>query len=110
MTITAAETLKWQDFALCAEVGTELFFPEDDKAATPTLYDNARRVCNECPVRELCLSYALEVERGNDRRWRFGFWGGLSPRERAKLDNTAPQDYYEWSGRNFNKRNDESTS
>lgn len=65
----------WRLDALCAEVDSELFFPErhaDDGR-------EARRVCGLCEAREECLTYALVnyVE--------FGIWGGLGPSERRAL-------------------------
>lgn len=67
----------WTEQALCAEVDTDLFFP--DKGA-PTA--DAKRMCRGCPVRLDCLTYALD----NDER--HGVWGGLSERERRRLNTT----------------------
>lgn len=66
--------LSWQADALCAQTDPEAFFPEKGGSTR-----DAKRVCNECPVREACLDYAME----NDER--FGIWGGLSERERRRL-------------------------
>lgn len=66
--------LEWQDDALCAEIGTEMFFPEKGGSTK-----DAKKVCADCPVAQQCLNYALQ----NDER--FGIWGGLSERERRKL-------------------------
>lgn len=66
--------LAWQADALCAQTDPEAFFPEKGGSTR-----DAKRVCNECPVREACLDYAME----NDER--FGIWGGLSERERRRL-------------------------
>lgn len=64
----------WMDEALCAQVDTELFYPEKGGSTR-----QAKQTCTSCPVREQCLAYALE----NDER--HGIWGGLSERERHKL-------------------------
>ncbi|MGO8961560.1 MAG: WhiB family transcriptional regulator [Streptosporangiaceae bacterium] len=64
----------WSDFALCAEVDPELFFPE--KGGTSAL---AKRVCRACPVRTECLEDAL------GRNEKFGIRGGLSERERSVI-------------------------
>lgn len=64
--------------ALCAEVATDLFFPEKGSSPRP-----AQRICAECPVRIRCLRYALDHDE------QHGVWGGLSAAERAKLRRTA---------------------
>ena len=40
----------------------------------------AKKVCLGCDVRGECLEYALQHDE------RFGIWGGLSERERRKLE------------------------
>lgn len=70
--------LSWQADALCAQTDPEAFFPEKGGSTR-----DAKRVCNECPVREACLEYAMD----NDER--FGIWGGLSERERRRLRKQA---------------------
>lgn len=70
--------LAWQADALCAQTDPEAFFPEKGGSTR-----DAKRVCNECPVRDACLEYAME----NDER--FGIWGGLSERERRRLRKQA---------------------
>lgn len=64
----------WPERAACAEIGVELFFPEDGMNAP-----EAKQICAGCPVRRECLNDALEH---NDL---FGIFGGLAPRERRKL-------------------------
>ena len=39
----------------------------------------AKEICKECPVRLLCLEYALEANE------RYGIWGGTTHKERKKL-------------------------
>jgi len=59
------------------------FFPERGTAQITAR--DAKLVCNgegampACPMREACLEYAMA------RKERFGIWGGLSERERARL-------------------------
>lgn len=64
----------WQSAAMCAQADPEAFFPEQGGSTK-----EAKRVCQDCPVRTECLAEALE----NDER--FGVWGGLSERERRAL-------------------------
>lgn len=71
----APEDLTWQDDALCAETDPEAFFPEKGGSTR-----EAKRVCRSCTVRAECLEYALEHGE------RFGIFGGLSERERRRLE------------------------
>lgn len=71
---------EWQDDALCAEIGLELFFPEKGESWHMR---HAKKVCADCPVRAECLQYAL------DNHERFGVWGGLSERQRRLLERAA---------------------
>ena len=67
---------RWEGTGACAGVDPELFFPldEDGAGAAP-----ARAVCAGCPVRVLCLDYALRTGMPA------GVWGGLSTSEREAL-------------------------
>ena len=66
--------LKWQDAALCAEVGDDFWFPEKGGSTRA-----AKRVCRACTVSAECLDYALAHDE------RFGIWGGFSERERRVI-------------------------
>lgn len=65
----------WVTEALCAQVDNEIFFP--DKGGSVR---EGKQVCAQCPVAAECLDYALANNE------RFGIWGGLSERERRKLN------------------------
>lgn len=65
----------WQDRALCAQTDPEVFFPEKGGSTR-----KAKRVCAGCEARVECLEYAINNEE------RFGIWGGLSERERRRLN------------------------
>lgn len=65
---------EWMDDAACAQVGSEMFFPEKGGSTR-----EAKRICGGCDVRAECLEYALK----NDER--YGIWGGVSDRDRRKL-------------------------
>ena len=69
----------WAVDALCAQVGTEVFYPGQGESAAP-----AKRVCAACPVRVECLTYAL------DNHEQHGIWGGLSIRERYRARRDQP--------------------
>ncbi|OON81808.1 WhiB family transcriptional regulator [Streptomyces tsukubensis] len=72
--INAVQRLAQEGQALCAQVGSEFFFPEPGSSVS-----DAKRVCRACGMRAACLEYALD----NDER--FGVWGGLSEKERTRL-------------------------
>ena len=65
---------RWQELAACRGTDLEVFFPGRGESAGP-----ARRVCAACPVRQLCLDYAIT------NRIAYGIWGGLTERERRAL-------------------------
>ena len=61
----------------------EFFFPQKDAMNHIELEMNvAKTICYDCPVRELCLDYAVTAKEP------FGIWGGTSPDERRKLTST----------------------
>ena len=56
----------------CREVDPELFFPVlGDK------YEEAREVCQTCPLVQPCGQWAIDTNE------RFGMWGALTPEERS---------------------------
>lgn len=76
----------WQQEALCAQVGMDPFFPAYNH---PHAYDEARRICAECPVRTACLQAALEAEGDVQQSHRAGMYGGLTPGARWRLSRAA---------------------
>lgn len=77
---------RWREHAACAGMDVEIFFPpqsqvkDEEEEVSPRLqgkWDEAKRICHACPVRNRCASdYLGEPE---------GVWGGLDPRERKRL-------------------------
>ena len=65
----------WYAEALCAQTDPEAFHPEKGGSTR-----EAKRTCLGCDVRTQCLEYALANQE------RYGIWGGLSERERRKLE------------------------
>jgi hypothetical protein len=47
---------------------------------TSNYYDDARTICQSCPVTERCLEYAFE------EREFVGMWGGKTPIERRRVE------------------------
>lgn len=60
--------------ALCAQVDTELFFPDKGGAPSP-----AKDICAACPVITQCRDYAL----ADPSLW--GVWGGTTTVDRQRI-------------------------
>lgn len=64
----------WWTEGLCMQTDPEAFFPEKGGSNR-----DAKRICDECPVRAQCLEYAMRTEQ------QHGIWGGLSVMERRNI-------------------------
>ncbi len=71
------ETTSWTLQASCHGRAEEMF-------SEPTEQRRARQVCFGCPVRNQCLSEAL------DNRIEWGVWGGKTERERRLILRRRP--------------------
>lgn len=71
---------RWASAAACADLPHNPYIPEDDEAEPPA---SALRLCEACPVALKCLAVAM-IHEGRDD-FRFGWWGGVGPAERAEL-------------------------
>ena len=72
--------------ALCAQVGGDLFFLQDDAQGNRTKpgfltweIRMAKSVCQQCPVKQPCLDEALKNPSLQ------GVWGGTTGNERRRL-------------------------
>ncbi|MET9436950.1 WhiB family transcriptional regulator [Streptomyces sp. NPDC006551] len=83
--ITVAVSDHWRDYAVCQTVDPELFFPDGPGGATKAKAEQAKRVCQGCPVRSECLDWAFETGQ------QFGVLGGLTQEERWQLTKVAPR-------------------
>jgi WhiB family redox-sensing transcriptional regulator len=72
----------WADQAACRDADLGTFFPPVGDRRT---YLTAVAICQECPVRQPCLDYAVK------NRIRFGVWGGLNEDRRRRLVGNAPR-------------------
>lgn len=73
-------TEPWVAYAICSSVGTEMFYPEPGEDWKPST-----EMCrSRCPVAAQCLDFAMRMERGMDRKSRYGIFGGLTPSARAE--------------------------
>ncbi len=73
--------LRWYEYALCAQADPEAFYPKKSGSVR-----EAKRVCRSCEVTDQCLEYAMENNE------RYGVWGGMSVRERRKLEKKRKKD------------------
>ena len=67
-------TNKWMAEGLCADKHPSTFFPSDGVGV-----EKARKICDECPMKQRCLEYAL------CNRIDHGVWGGTSERQRRRI-------------------------
>ena len=67
--------VSWMDEALCAQIGGDLWLPENGGYSSPV----AKQVCGVCPVRFECLEYAL-AQPGIQ-----GVFGGTTDKERNQI-------------------------
>lgn len=68
----------WMKDRACTLEDAETFFPEQ----TPYLFSDiaaAKALCLTCPVREMCLDYAL------DNDIEYGVWGATTRNERLAI-------------------------
>jgi WhiB family redox-sensing transcriptional regulator len=71
--IPSGDVQSWRDEAVCAQIGSDLWFPEKGGSAR-----RAKEICETCPVRVECLEYALAQDE------QFGVFGGMSRKERVE--------------------------
>jgi WhiB family redox-sensing transcriptional regulator len=64
----------WRARAACRDLDTSLFFPDSEADAEPAL-----AVCASCPVREMCLEFALSTRQHD------GVWGGTTESDRKRI-------------------------
>lgn len=64
----------WMARGKCRDMDPTVFFPNDGIGV-----QMAQRICEDCPVKVVCLEYALT------NRVDHGVWGGTSERERRRL-------------------------
>lgn len=64
----------WTGRAACRGLDPAIFYPPTDEEA-----DEAKAVCELCPVNEDCLEHAILHREKN------GVWGGATERERLRI-------------------------
>ena len=68
----------WRDDAACRDADPDVFFPDGDVRAAREQVKTAKLICRACPVKIICLSWAL------DSGQEHGIWGGLTEDERRR--------------------------
>ena len=69
----------WRTLAACRDTAPDLFFPVGSTGLAVEQIEAAKAVCDQCPVKEPCLQFALETNQDS------GIWGGTSEEERRRL-------------------------
>ena len=67
------------DYALCSQTDPDLFFAESKGGQARQETEQAKRICDRCPIRSACLEWALETGQ------TAGVWGGLDETERRSM-------------------------
>ena len=76
------EDTTWRVAALCRSDDAAHFFAPNHlerKSEKDSREAAARALCGRCPVRDLCLDYALDAGESH------GIWGGLNELQRRRL-------------------------
>jgi WhiB family redox-sensing transcriptional regulator len=73
------DAARWRDDAACQEVSPELFFPVGATGQAIQQIEQAKAVCENCPVIEDCLIFAVTTNQ------EYGVWGGLDEDERRDV-------------------------
>lgn len=71
--------------AVCRKPGMdpEMWFPDDSDTDTQ---NEAIRLCHQCPLVTHCLDMEMDCEKGKGEKYRFGIFGGTTPRQRYRME------------------------
>lgn len=69
--------LWWFEDTACQDEDRDLFLRAQGKAAV-----HAKRICEQCPSKDVCLVYGMSLER---QGLRYGIYGGMTATERDQL-------------------------
>lgn len=67
------------------ERNPELFFPRGYTRSYESRINQAKAICEACPMKSPCLEVAMDSEGAIDERGRAGIWGGTTPGDRVRL-------------------------
>lgn len=76
---TVSPKFDWRLLAACRYLDPDLFFPIGTTGPSVTQIAEAKRVCQDCPVRNACLDWAINHYQD------YGIWGGTTELERQAL-------------------------
>lgn len=79
MSAERALDTSWMADALCRQIGGDFWYTEKTEPGYIERINIAKRVCNMCPVKDACLTHALETGEPH------GIWGGWGPAQRRQL-------------------------
>jgi WhiB family transcriptional regulator, redox-sensing transcriptional regulator len=79
VTAVGYERASWRESAACRALDPELFFPIGKTGTAIAEIQRAKAVCTSCPVRQRCLTFALDTHQ------EYGVWGGYDEEERRIL-------------------------
>ncbi len=71
--------MDWRHDAACLTEDPELFFPIGNTGPALLQIEEAKAVCQRCPVMDTCLTWAMSNNQDS------GVWGGMSEDERRAL-------------------------
>lgn len=73
------DTDHWRADSACRDADLNLFFPAGVTGPAERQIREAKAICAACPVRQTCLSFAIETNQ------EYGIWGGTTEDERRVL-------------------------
>lgn len=73
------DTDHWRADSACRDADLNLFFPAGVTGPAERQIREAKAICAACPVRQTCLSFAIETNQ------EYGVWGGTTEDERRVL-------------------------
>jgi len=69
----------WRATGACRYEDVNLFFPAGVTGPAEHQIKQAKSICARCPVKDACLSFAIETNQ------EYGIWGGTTEDERRVL-------------------------
>lgn len=81
-----SRSANWRDKAACRHADPDLFFPIGATGPALRQINEAKRICQACPVRTTCLAWAL------DEAVPDGTWGGATEQERRAMRRALRRD------------------
>jgi WhiB family transcriptional regulator, redox-sensing transcriptional regulator len=82
------DKVDWRQKGNCNNKDPELFFPIGRGSLIDLQVEQAKELCEPCPVRSECLIFSLKTKDtwdGSKRYEEFGIWGGFDEDQRRGL-------------------------